>query len=330
VVNASSLRLVFFGTPAFAAPTLDALLHSRHSVVGVVTRQDRARGRGQKTSATPVKAQALAAGIPVLQPERLSDPEFLATLNGLAADLGIVAAYGKILTDAVLAMPRLGLLNVHASLLPRYRGAAPVHRAVIEGEQETGVTIMRMVKALDAGPMLATARRAIGPNETSEEIERDLSMLGAPLLVSMVDALSAGPVPEVPQDDRAATYARRITREDGIIDWTRSAEAIHDLIRGLHPWPHTSTYHRGKRLILLRSEKGSGGFFDSRGEKKPPDPFSVPGTIVGASGDRLWVATGDGVIAITELQAEGRRPMTAREFLAGHRMTPGDLLTSEP
>ena len=317
MVTASPLRLVFFGTPEFAVPTLDALLHSRHSVAGVVTRQDRARGRGQKISVTPVKERAVAAGIPVLQPERLNDPEFLAALKDLAADLGIVAAYGKILSETVLAAPRLGLINVHASLLPRYRGAAPVHRAIIEGERETGVTIMRMVKALDAGPILATVRRAIGANETSDEIERALSTLGAPLLVSMVEALSAGPVPEVPQDDGAATYAHRITREDGIIDWTRSAEAVHNLIRSLHPWPHAFTFHRGQRLILLRSEKGSG-------------VFSVPGTILEASGDRLHVATGDGVIAIAALQAEGRRPMTAREFLAGHRMAPGDLLTKEP
>jgi methionyl-tRNA formyltransferase len=318
MVNASPLRLMFFGTPEFAVPTLDALLHSRHVVVGVVTRQDRARGRGQKIGMTSVKERALAAGIPVLQPERLNEPEFLAALKDFAADLGIVAAYGKILSETVLAIPRLGSINVHASLLPRYRGAAPVHRAILEGERETGVTIMRMVKALDAGPMLATARRAIGPDETSEDVERALSRLGAPLLVSVVDALSAGPVPGAPQDDGAATYAHRITREDGIVDWTRSAEAVHNLIRGLHPWPHAFTFHRGQRLILRRSEKGS------------PDPFSGPGTILEASGDRLHVATADGVIAITELQAEGRRPMSAREFLAGHRMAPGDLLTKKP
>ena len=317
MVNASPLRLVFFGTPEFAVPTLAALRHSRHAVVGVVTRPDRARGRGQRISETPVKERAVAAGIPVLQPERLNAPEFLAALKDLAADLGVVAAYGKLLSETILALPRLGLINVHASLLPRYRGAAPVHRAIIEGDPETGVTIMRMVKALDAGPMLATARRVIDPNETSEDLERALSTLGAPLLAETVDALSAGPVPEVPQDDSAATYAHRITREDGITDWTRPAGAVHNLIRGLHPWPHAFTFHRGQRLILLRSEK-------------TPGIVSVPGTIVEASGDRLHVAAGTGVVAITELQAESRRPMTAREFLAGHRMAPGDLLTKEP
>jgi methionyl-tRNA formyltransferase len=178
MVTGGALRVVFFGTPEFAVPTLDALLRSRHQVVGVVTQPDRPRGRGQKTSASPVKAAAAAAGLPVLQPERLKDPAFLERLAALGADLGVVAAYGKILTDAVLAMPSLGLINVHASLLPRYRGAAPVHRAIIAGERETGVTIMRVVKALDAGAMIAKVRRAIGPDDTSDEVERDLAGRG--------------------------------------------------------------------------------------------------------------------------------------------------------
>src|SRR5262249_58663955 len=168
MVAAGNLRIVFFGTPEFAVPTLDALLASRHQVVGVVTQPDRPRGRGQKTSDAPVKARALAAGAPILQPERMKDPAFMDALAAFGADLGVVAAYGKILTDAVLATPRLGMINVHASLLPKHRGAAPVHRAIIAGEVETGVTIMRVVKALDAGPMLAIVRRPIGPDETSD------------------------------------------------------------------------------------------------------------------------------------------------------------------
>jgi methionyl-tRNA formyltransferase len=328
MVDVEPLRIVFFGTPDFAEPTLEALLHSRHSVVGVVTRADRPSGRGQKTNPPPVKMRAVAAGVPVLQPERLADPMFLEALDRLDADLGVVAAYGKILTDEVLAAPRLGLLNVHASLLPRYRGAAPVHRAVINGETETGVTILRMVKALDAGPMLATARRPIGPQDTSEDVERDLAKTGAALLVSTVDLLATGPAAEIPQDDTAATYAHRISRADGSIDWTAPAGRIHDLIRGLYPWPHAFTFHHGRRLILLRSrvEKGSGGVFPEPAEKTPPDPFSVtPGTILEAHGDRLHIAAGSGVIAITEIQAEGKRPMAPREFLAGHRLVAGDL-----
>jgi methionyl-tRNA formyltransferase len=198
-------RIVFFGTPEFAVPSLEALLRSPHVVAGVVTQPDRPRGRGHKIVDAPVKIVAAAAGVPVLQPPRLRDAMFLEQLAALRSDLGIVAAYGKILTDQVLAAPKHGFLNVHASLLPRYRGAAPVHRAVIAGEPETGVTIMRVVQALDAGPMLADARRPIGVDETSDEVERDLARLGAALLVTTLDDLSAGRVRERSQDDSQAT-----------------------------------------------------------------------------------------------------------------------------
>ena len=312
MVAAGALRIVFFGTPAFAVPTLDALLASRHTVVGVVTQPDRPRGRGHHVSDAPVKARALAARIPVLQPDRLKDPQFMAELTALRADLGVVAAYGKILTDAVLAQPRLGLINVHASLLPKYRGAAPVHRAVIAGERETGVTIMRVMKALDAGPMLASARRAIGPEETSEEVERDLARQGAALLVSTTDALAQGIAGETPQDESQATYAPRLTKDEGVLDWSQPADRIHDRIRGLHPWPLAYAFLNQRRIILRRSTVAAAA--------RPADP----GVVVEAAGDRLLVATGAGALAIRELQLEGKRPMTAREFLAGHPVVEGD------
>ena len=315
MVAGGALRVVFFGTPDFAVPTLDALLRSRHRVVGVVTQPDRPRGRGQKTSASPVKALAVSAGLPVLQPERLKDPGFLESLAALGADLGVVAAYGKILSDAVLATPKLGMINVHASLLPRYRGAAPVHRAIIAGETRTGVTIMRVVKALDAGPMLATVERSIGPDDTSDEVERDLGTLGAALLVSITDALAAGTAVETPQEDAHATYAHRLTKDDGIIDWSRPAMDVHNLVRGLHPWPHAFTFHHGARLIIRRSAVV---------EQPSASNTGSPGTIVEAHGDRLIVATGRGQLLLTQIQAEGKRPMSARDFLAGHHLTPGD------
>jgi methionyl-tRNA formyltransferase len=318
MVTPASLRVVFFGTPEFAVPTLDALLASRHTVVGAVTQPDKPRGRGQKTSHAPVKARALAAGVPLLQPDRLKDPAILDSLSALQADLGVVAAYGKILTDAVLAIPRLGLINVHASLLPRYRGAAPVHRAIMAGDRETGVTIMRVVKALDAGPMLATATRAIGIDETSVEVERDLARLGAPLLVSIADDLAAGRAHEQPQDDGAATYAHRLTKADGIIDWRWPADRVHNLVRGLHPWPHAFTFLGGDRFIVMRSSASDAAAADA------------PGTILEARGDRLVVAAGAGALRILEIQAEGKRPMTARDFLAGHRLAPGDRFTAAP
>ncbi len=315
VAAPGSLRIVFFGTPDFAVPALRALLASRHTVIGVVTQPDKPQGRGHRPQPPPVKALAVAHGIPVQQPERLREEPFLAWLRALGAELGVVAAYGKILTEAVLDAPPRGLVNVHASLLPRYRGAAPIHRAILAGETETGVTIMRIVKALDAGPMLRQVAHSIGENETSVEVERALAALGAAALVETVDRLSRGDVVEAPQDEAAATYASKLQKSDGLLDWTAPAAAIHNRIRGLHPWPHAYSDLRGQRCLLLesrleapRSETGG----DAR-----------PGAIVEAQGDTLRVRTGVGTIRLLRLQLEGRRAMTAREFLAGRPLAPG-------
>jgi methionyl-tRNA formyltransferase len=311
-------RVVFFGTPAFAVPTLEALIASPCRVVAVVTQPDRPRGRGQKTSDAPVKARALAEGIPVLQPTTLKDPEFAGSLKELNADLGVVAAYGRILPDAVLKAPRLGMINVHASLLPKYRGAAPVHRAVMNGDRETGVTIMRVVQALDAGPMLAKVHRPIADQETSEEVERDLARLGAELLLKTIDAIADGTATETPQDDAAATFAPRITRDDGRVDWTQPAERIRNQIRGLYPWPHAYSFLDGERIILLRAAVS-------------PEPAAVePGTVVTADADGIAIGTGSGLLLLRELQREGRRPVGAREFLAGHPLQPGARFTGAP
>lgn len=320
MVAGTTLRVAFFGTPAFAVPTLDALLDSPHVVVGVVTQPDRPRGRGQKLTDAPVKARAVAAGLPILQPVRLRDTEFLAQFTAWKADLAVVAAYGRILSDALLALPRLGMINVHASLLPRYRGAAPVHRAVIAGEQESGVTIMRIVKALDAGPMISSVRRAIGPDETSDEVERALATLGASLLVEIVDRMAREPVAGTPQEDALATYAPRLTKLEGAIDWSASAQRIHNMVRGLHPWPHAFTFHDGRRLIVRRTSAA----ISAAGEL----PVAPAGTIIAAEEDELIVQTGAGSIRITEMQAEGKRPMAAREFLAGHRLKPGSAFST--
>ena len=306
------LRVVFFGSPRFAVPTLDALLRSPHRVVGVVSQPDRPRGRGQQISPTPVSQRAAESSIPVLRPVRMKDPSFLAALRAFDADLGVVAAYGRILTEEIREVPRLGMINVHASLLPRYRGAAPVHRAIVNGERETGVTIMRVVLALDAGPIIASTRRPIGPDETSEEVEQDLARLGASLLASSVDALAGGPVTETPQDEWEATYAHRLTKSDGVIDWTLPAARLHNLVRGLHPWPHAQTTLNGARVIILRAT--------ARAEPAT----GPPGTIAAAAGDDLRVATGDGTLRLEQMQSEGRRPMIVRDFLAGHRLAPGD------
>jgi methionyl-tRNA formyltransferase len=304
--------VVFFGTPQFAVPSLELLTASRHQVVGVVTQPDRPRGRGHKVTDAPVKITAVGHGLPVFQPPRLRDPSVAETLARWAPDLGVVAAYGKIIPDSVLELPRLGMINVHASLLPKYRGAAPVQRAVIDGEAMTGVTIMRMVSALDAGAMFAKATRPIEPNETSDVVEHDLAQIGARLLLRVIDDLVAGTAVEEPQDESLSTYAAKVTKDEGLVDWTRPAIEIHNRVRGLYPWPHAYSYLDHERLILRRSQVEPGRTSDS------------PGTIVDTSAGVLRVATGQGgCLGITEVQPEGRRAMNAGAYLAGHPLQPG-------
>jgi len=316
------VRIVFFGTPDFAVPSLEGLIASAHTVVGVVTQPDRPRGRGQRVSDSPVKAAALAHGLPVLQPTRLRDPETMTALSAWSPDLGVVAAYGKLIPGEMLQLPRHGMINVHASLLPKYRGAAPVHRAVINGDAETGVTIMRMVVALDAGAMMATVTRPIGPDETSDVVERDLARLGVSALLIVIDQIANGTAREEPQDDAQSTYAARLSKDEGLIDWTLPAAAIHNRVRGLYPWPHAYTHIKGSRVIVLKSYVGS---------DPGSDPGTDPGTVVGISSDGMVVAAGQGTrLELLELRPEGRRAMTVRDFLAGHPTPIGTRLGSDP
>lgn len=309
-----TVRILFFGSPAFAVPTLTALLDSAHRVVGVVTQPDRPRGRGQKVTPGAVAQAARAAALPLLQPATLAEPGLPDALAAFDAELGVVAAYGKILPEWLLALPRRGMINVHASLLPAWRGAAPVHRAIMAGDRQTGVTIMRVVKALDAGAMIDRVMVSIGPDVTSDELERTLAVAGAATLVAAVDRLAAGPVPEEPQDHARATYASKITRADSPVDWRSSAAAIHNQIRGLHPWPHASARIGGRRLILHRSQ-----LLDAA-------TVRPPGTIEAIGPAGVDVAAGDGgLVRLTLLQAEGGQRLAAAEFLAGHRLTPGML-----
>jgi methionyl-tRNA formyltransferase len=308
----TAVRVIFFGTPEFAVPTLRLLLESPHTVAAVVSQPDRPKGRGHRLSPTPTKQVAADHRVTVLQPDRVRDESFLSQVRALEPDIGVVAAYGRILPEALLAIPGFGMINVHASLLPAYRGAAPVHRAVMAGETETGVTIMRLVQELDAGPVLAVARHPIGPDDTSIEVERALAELGAPLLINVVNLLADGHATETPQDHSRATYAPKITRADGIIDWTQPASRIHDQVRGVQPWPLASISIDGTRCLLHRTRIGSAV------------GTNPPGTIVHAIGDRLEIAAGDRrTVRILQIQPEGRRVMNVREFLAGHRPMPG-------
>ena len=347
--------IAFFGTPQFAVPTLEALIASRHQVALVVTQPDRRRGRGQKVTDAPVKAAARAHGIPVYQPDRLRDPEVTETLRAYAPDAGVVAAYGKLIPAGLLSLPRLGMVNVHASLLPKCRGAAPVHRAIINGDTETGVTIMQVVEALDAGDMLAKSVRSIGLDETSEAVERTLADDGARLLLDVLNQIEAGTARAEPQDPAASTYAPRLTKEEGLIDWTLSARQIHNRVRGLYPWPHAYSFLNGQRVILLETKvqpvgRSASPLDGARGAlsvveravapdsaEPAPQPGSAPDSAesapqpgsaprpgsVAVTGEAIEVATGDGLIAIIELQLEGRRPMSTRDFLAGHPVQSG-------
>lgn len=322
------MRIAFFGTPDFAAQSLDALLRSRHDVVLVVTQPDRPRGRGQRVTASPVKALAEAHGIPVHQPTRLRDEQWLDELRALDLDLGVVAAYGRLLPDALLAIPRLGMINVHASLLPRHRGASPVHQAVISGDTTTGVTIMRVVSELDAGPMLARVETPIGTDETTGDVEARLARLGADLLVSVVDRLADGPVHEEPQDPSAATFAPRLEKRMGLVDWSRPAAEIHNLVRGLQPWPGAWTFLDGQRLVIRQTRlRPDAPGRTPAGSSQP----GAPGTLLVEGRETLGVVCGDGrVLDIVALQPEGRRVMTAREFLAGRHIGAGAVFADGP
>jgi methionyl-tRNA formyltransferase len=304
-------RVVFFGTPEFAVPSLRALLDGPDAVVGVVCQPDRPAGRGQKLQAPPVKALAARHGIAVAQPTKLKSGEFPDQLAAWRPDLAVVAAYGRILPLPILATPRLGCINVHASLLPRHRGAAPVQWAVLDGDAETGVTIMRMNERMDEGDILLQRATPIGPDETAGALQARLAVLGAAALMDALAALHAGTLTATPQDHTRATLAPMIRKEQGAIDWARPAAVIARQVRGFHPWPSAYTTLRGRLLKVHAARAEAGG-----GE---------PGRVV-AVGDRVRVATGAGVLAIETLQLEGRRALAARDFARGVGLTVGERL----
>ena len=308
-------RIVFFGTPEFALPTLSRLVESSHSVVAVVTQPDRPRGRGQKTSTSPIKTFALKHQLNVFNPTQLKEGKFRQLLSDTKPDLGVIAAYGQILPDELLKLPHYGFINVHASLLPDYRGAAPIQRAILDGQSETGITIMRVVSDLDAGPILATNNRPIALTENALEVEQALAAIGAKLLTETVDQVLAGQLKEQPQNHNAANYAHRLKKADGLIDWAKPAMSIHNKIRALHPWPHGYTYWERNRYLIL--------------ESAPPvhpsenQPKHSPGQIVAVNSRALVVGTGDSVgLSILKIQPEGRRPMSIQDFVSGYHITP--------
>jgi len=306
-------KLVFMGTPDFAVPVLEALF-GRYEIVGVVTQPDRRVRRGRKLEASPVKVVALAHDLPVLQPPRVRQPEVVAGLRALAPDVIVVAAYGQILPPDVLAIPPRGCLNVHASLLPRYRGAAPVAAAILAGEEETGVTVMLMDEGMDTGPILSQVAGSISPQDTRGSLRARLAQLGADLLMDTLPRWLAGAIEPRPQDHSQATYSRIITKQDGLVDWSQSAVEIWRRSRAYHPWPGTYTYWRGKLLKVLRAEALSQWL----GEGEPGQVMVLD--------EGLAVATGEGALLLGEVQLAGKRALSAQDFARGQRDFVGSVL----
>jgi methionyl-tRNA formyltransferase len=312
VIDPATIRTVFMGTPAFAVPTLDVLLQAGLNLVGVYTQPDRPKGRGQALAAPPVKEMALRHGIPVFQPQKLRAPEVVEELRALAPDLIVVVAFGQILPRSVLEIPRYGCINVHASLLPKYRGAAPINQAIIDGEIETGITTMLMDVGLDTGPMLLKRALNIGPEETAGELHDRLCTLGGETMAATLQLLLRGELHPQVQDDSQTCYAAMLKKEDGRIDWSQSAQQIHDRIRGLAPWPGTYTELNGEplKLFLTRVEAGEG----------------EPGTILPPAADAVRIACGNGVLAVRELQLPGKKRLAAADFLRGCPLAVGSRL----
>jgi methionyl-tRNA formyltransferase len=302
------VRVVFAGTPEFAVPALRALIEGGAEVVAVYTQPDRPAGRGRKLTASPVKETALAHGLPVRQPETLRGAEAAAELGALDPDLMVVVAYGLLLPRSILDAPRRGCINVHASLLPRWRGAAPIQRAILAGDEETGVTIMGMEAGLDTGPMYLTRRMAIDPRETAGTLHDKLAALGAEALMAALPGILDGSLTPVTQDDGLATYAKKLGKEEALIDWHRPAREIDRMIRAFDPWPVAETRLGGTTLRLWGSELP--GLTTSAG----------PGRVIATGKAGIDVATGDGVLRLTRLQPPGKRPMGAAEFLNARRL----------
>jgi methionyl-tRNA formyltransferase len=306
------MRLVFLGTPAFAVPTLEALVRAGHDVAAVVTPPDRPRDRGQNPAPSPVKLAALALGLPVYQPERVRKPEALEYLRGIAPRAMVVVGYGQIIPQSVIDLAPLGIVNVHASLLPKYRGAGPIQWSIVNGETRTGVTTMRIEAGLDTGDMLLKAETEIAPGENAIELGQRLAVMGADLLVETLAGLEANTIVPEKQDDAQATWAPLLKKEDGVIDWTQSAGAIHNRVRGLQPWPGAQTMFRGRPLQVWKARVAPAGH------------GGTAGSIIGSR--PLLVGCGEGSLELLEVQLEGRKRISAVEFANGNRLTENEKL----
>jgi methionyl-tRNA formyltransferase len=312
------LRIVFFGTPRFALPSLQALIKRGQNPIAVVTQPDRRVGRGQHEQVSPIKDAALRVGLSILQPEKVRAPDFLEQFRALEPDVAVVAAYGQIFSRNLLDIPRFGFINVHSSLLPSYRGAAPINWAIINGEQESGVTIMQVDLEMDSGPIVLQHKELIEPEDTAAMLHDRLAVLGGKLLGQTLDQLAGPGWQPVPQQHDLATYAPMLSKSDGLIDWSQPAAAIYNRLRGMTPWPGCHTLLDG-RILKIHGAGVRDAFIGS----------VLPGTVVQAEGQGITVATGGGALVIFELQLEGKKRMSAADFLKGTGVQSGTVLGKE-
>ena len=308
----SKLKTIFMGTPDFAVPCLE-VLQAKTEVLAVITQPDRPKGRGHNLQASPVKQKALEYNLPVLQPEKIKTEEFTAELEKLQPDLIVVVAFGQILSQRILDIPPLGCVNVHASLLPRYRGAAPIHWSIINGEKETGVTTMLMDAGLDTGDMLLKDIVAITEEMTTEELHDQLMAMGGKLLAETIDGLANGTITPEKQDDSISNYAGMMNKETGHVDWSKSAVEIHNLIRGLNSWPVAWSMKDGKNYKFWRTK------VENRNSDK------APGTVVELRKNSFCLATGEGLLEVLEIQPPSKKRMSAGDLLRGHGVAVGDI-----
>lgn len=308
------MKIVFMGTPDFAVGALEALVEAGHDVVAVVTQPDKPKGRGKEMQQTPVKACAVKHNIEVFQPVKIKTPEAVEVLKGYGADLFVVAAFGQILSKEILDMPKYGCVNIHASLLPKYRGAAPIQWAILDGEKETGVTIMQMNEGLDTGDMLTKVVVPIEDTDTGESLFDKLAEAGAKLLIKTIPQIEAGTMKPEPQDDSLSTYAKMIKKEMGLIDWKKEAIVLERLVRGMNSWPSAYTHFQGKTLKVWETEV------------ETCETEAVPGSVVEVTKNSIKVQTGKDLLVLKQIQLEGKKRMDVAAFLLGYKVEAGMIL----
>jgi len=308
------MRIVFMGTPEFAVPSLESLVNSKYEVVMAVTQPDKPKGRGYRVCCPPVKQYALSKGIPVFQPEKIGEPCAVRKLAETNPDLFVTCAFGQFLTSDVLSIPKHGTVNVHASLLPKYRGAAPINWAVINGEKKTGITTMLTVLKMDAGDILLQREVAIDDNITAGQLHDKMSLLGAELLIETIQGIEKGTIEQIPQNDSEVTFAPRITSMTGKINWESSVRQIHNLVRGTNPWPGAFSFFKGERMRIWRTK-----IID-----ETKTPAVKPGTILEISKEGFTVQTGKGLILVSEIQCDNSKRLTTCQYVCGHCVNVGD------